>query len=100
METVIVERAFAEPVDRDHVEALMLQEKGCFVSRRVTLLRSCLSRDRLRMICVYQAPDAESVRVANQLAGAAFERVWTADVLEMAEVLSAAAAPAPAGRAP
>ncbi|MET0344160.1 MAG: nickel-binding protein [Polyangiales bacterium] len=82
METVIVERVFAEPIALSDVEQRMSLEHGCFTSRRVTLVRSCVSRDGKRMICVYQAPDAESVRVANQLAGAPFERVWTADVLE------------------
>lgn len=80
MEHVIVERVFQEPVEFADVERAAAVGKTCHEARRVTLLRSTLSRDGLRMICEYEAPDAESVRVANQLAGAKFERIWTARV--------------------
>ena len=80
MEHVIVERVFPEPVELADVERAAAQGKHCYEARRVKLLRSTLSRDGLRMICEYEAPDAETVRVANQLAGAKFERIWTARV--------------------
>jgi hypothetical protein len=51
--------------------------------RRVKLLRTFLSCDRLRMICEYLAPDAESVREANTQAGLPFERIWTAQVQDI-----------------
>ena len=91
METVIVERVFAEPIDLAELEQHMREEKGCFVSRRVRLLRSMVSRDRRRVVCIFEAPDAESVRIANQLAKAPFERVWTADVLEADALLAGGA---------
>lgn len=81
MEHVIVERVFAEPVD---VAALVRAAKdgaSCFEVRRVTSLRSTVSRDGLRMICEYLAPDAESVRQANERAGLPYERIWLAQVL-------------------
>jgi hypothetical protein len=80
MEHVIVERVFAEPVDLGAIEQRIEEGKGCFAARRITLLRSAVSRDGLRMICEYAAPDAESVRDANTRAGMPFERVWTAKV--------------------
>ncbi|MBZ0252845.1 MAG: DUF4242 domain-containing protein, partial [Candidatus Methylomirabilis sp.] len=48
----------------------------------VRLLRSYVSPDRLRMICLFEAPDAESVRIANRKAGLPVDRVWTASVHE------------------
>jgi hypothetical protein len=40
-------------------------------------VRTYLSADRQRMISLYQAPDAESVRLALQAASIPVERVWT-----------------------
>lgn len=81
MERVIVERVFAEPVD---VEALVRKYRdgiSCFEKRRVKSLRSTVSRDGLRMICEYLAPDTESVRQANEQAGLPYDRVWSGTVL-------------------
>lgn len=40
--------------------------------------RSFLSTDRRRMICAFEAADAEAVRTAYRSAGEAFDRVWVA----------------------
>jgi hypothetical protein len=42
--------------------------------------RSSLAMDKLRMVCEFEAPDAESVREAFRTAGIPYERAWTADV--------------------
>jgi hypothetical protein len=82
MEHVIVERVLPEPVDLVAFERLAQAGQGCFEARRIRLVRSYVSRDSRRVICEYEAPDAEAVRTANQLAGLPFERVWTARVVE------------------
>ena len=51
---------------------------GCLTIHRVRTLRSYLSSDGRRMVCVYQAPDVESVRVAKQKAGVPATRLWAA----------------------
>ncbi len=59
---VVVERSFKEPVS---VEAMKKAEDAtalCRDARGITHLRTCLSTDGKRMICLYRAPDAESVR--------------------------------------
>ncbi len=48
---------------------------------RVRALQSYVSADRRRMICIFEAPDAESVRKANTTAVLQFDRVWTAESL-------------------
>ncbi|HEX6245305.1 MAG TPA: nickel-binding protein [Polyangiales bacterium] len=83
MEHVIVERVFAEPVDMDDLTQRAVTHQSCYEMRRVKLLRTLLSRDRLRMVCEYLAPDAESVREANLNAGMPFERIWTAKLYEV-----------------
>lgn len=82
MEHVFVERAFAEPVDFKALTETARAGATCFELRGIKPLRTAVSRDGLRMICEYLAPDAEAVRSANESAGLPFERVWTAEVFE------------------
>jgi hypothetical protein len=44
----------------------------------VSFLRSYFAIDGRRMLCLYEAPDVESVRFANRQAGLPFDRVWGA----------------------
>jgi len=43
-------------------------------------MRSYLSKDRKRMICEFEAADAEQVRASARAAGIAFDRCWSADL--------------------
>jgi hypothetical protein len=81
MEHVIVERQYAQAVDPDAVRAAGAAANGCHDALRVRWLRSTLSLDGKRMICEYEAPDAETVRRAQDRAGLPYERVWTARVI-------------------
>lgn len=77
---VLVERAFAQP---ESFEALAAREEAgswCLDLHRVRYLRSYVSADRKRMLCLYAAPDAESVRRVQKQIGLPFEEVWTAAV--------------------
>jgi hypothetical protein len=49
-------------------------------SRTVRIAMAHLSTDRRRMVCEFEAPDAEAVRTSYRSAGVGFERVWPADV--------------------
>ena len=73
---VLVERAFDPPMTFDEVRALAAAGAGCLDAHRVRWLRTFFSNDRRRMICLYQAPDAESVRLAQRRAGMPHEDVW------------------------
>lgn len=73
---VVVERSFAAPVALDDVQAIEDAHAVCLESHQVTFCRTLFSRDCRRMICLYRAPDAESVRAAQRDAGMPFERVW------------------------
>ncbi|UVK49441.1 DUF4242 domain-containing protein (plasmid) [Mesorhizobium sp. AR07] len=78
----VVERSFAQPYSDADLNADLVREKPCLEMYGVTWSRSVLAADRLRMICEYDAPDAESVRKAQRQAGKAFERVWPGNVLQ------------------
>jgi hypothetical protein len=74
---VVVARAFDDPVDFEAIQAREDAGKGCLDVHRVRFVRTYFSRDRKRMMCLYAAPDSESVRIAQREAGMPVERVWT-----------------------
>jgi len=79
---IVVERNFAVPQTDTDFAAVADRERGCLDINRVAWKRSLLSEDRKRMICEYEAPDAESVRRVQRQAEVPFDRVWVAEVLE------------------
>jgi hypothetical protein len=74
---VLVERSFATPVTVNEIQALEDAGAGCLQSYQVNFLRTFASLDGRRMLCLYQAPDAESVRLAQRRAGLPVDRVWS-----------------------
>jgi hypothetical protein len=82
---VVVERLLATPMDFAEIQAIQDRSASCLERHRVRSLRTYFSTDRLRMICYYAAPDAESVRLAHGQAGMPFERVWAAALYESAK---------------
>jgi len=82
--TIVVERQFAAPVEFAALQEIEDRGALCLARHRVRFLRSYFARDRLRMVCVYEAPDAESVRDAQRQASMPFEKVWAAAVYDTA----------------
>ena len=78
MVRVIVERTFDEPADMAELSAREKSASWCLDTWNITPLASFISRDKRRLICTYEAPDAEAVRKANETAGLPFDNVWTA----------------------
>lgn len=81
MVRVIVERVFAEAVSPEQLDAAVAQGSDCFTVRGIRHVSSLVSLDGKRMICEFDAPDVESVRVANDKAKMPYERIWAARVL-------------------
>jgi hypothetical protein len=73
---VLVERSLPEPGTFERLHALEDERRWCLDQHRVRWSRSYLSADGQRMLCLYEAPDAESVRVAQREAGLPVERLW------------------------
>jgi hypothetical protein len=73
---VLVRRRFSEPVVLDDLQAIEDRGAWCLELRNVKFLRTFFSIDRRRMVCLYRAPDAESVRQAQLQAGMPLEDVW------------------------
>ena len=73
---VLVERRFEQPVTLESLQAIEDAALWCLQQHKVTFLRTYFSTDRKNMICLYHAPDAESVRLAQQQASMPVSRVW------------------------
>lgn len=82
MARFIVERSFDPPLTTEQLAATEKRMAPCLELYSVNWIRSYWSTDRQRMICEYEASDAEAVRNVQREADARFERVWLADILE------------------
>ena len=82
MSRIIVERNFDTPQSDTDMAAVADRERPCLGIYNVQWKRSLLSTDRRRMVCEYEAADAETVRKVQREAQAAFDRIWVADVVE------------------
>ncbi|MGB8332565.1 MAG: nickel-binding protein [Polyangiales bacterium] len=79
MEWVVVEREFPEPLTPDDVRRREA-EGECFDLYRVKAIRSYLMPDGMRLVCVFQAPDAEAVRAVLKANQSPQGTVWTCTV--------------------
>ena len=82
MAMIVVEREFDPPMTPEAVDRLVHSDNPCFRLRGMRIVHSYLSKDGRRGVCVFEAPDAESVREGNREAGVPFVRVWNATVHE------------------
>jgi len=74
---VLVERSWDEPVTLDEIQAIEDAGAACLQTHDVEFARTFFSLDRRRMVCLYRAPDAEAVRVAQRKAGMPVDAVWS-----------------------
>lgn len=80
MTHIIVEQSFDPPLTPDDFSRLAARIEPCLEQYGVDWIRSYMAADRSRLVCHFQAADAETVRAAYRSADARFDRVWTADV--------------------
>lgn len=86
---VIVEREYDAPLDKKAWLAADLRLLPCLEAKGAKWIRSYVSLDGRRVICEFEAPDAESVRSAFRRTTVAFERVWVSEVLDPSQDLDA-----------
>lgn len=82
MSLVIVETAADQPITPDVLKAADERVLPCLEERNVTWRYSLLSTDRYRMICTFDAPDAESVRQAYRKGGGRFSCIWSGTLIQ------------------
>jgi len=81
-ECVVVERRFEGDV-ASFADLQLAEQKiaWCLEQHRVRPVRSYVSLDGRSMLCVYTAPDAESVRETQRTGGLSFTQTWAATIL-------------------
>ena len=85
MALIVVERVFAEPIALDEVQATSSENAWCYRLYKVRFVRSYVSTDGRHMICLYEAPDVESVRRVQKQTGLPAQRIWAASLHEPME---------------
>ena len=82
MARIVVERSFDTPQSDAEMKIVADRERPCLAAYQVTWKRSLISVDRKRIICEYEAGDAETMRRIQREAGAQFDRVWVGEAVE------------------
>ena len=78
MARIVMEQTFETPMSDEELSRFAERLDPCLDLRNGTWARSYLASDRKRMVCEFEAPDAESVREALRSADVPFDRVWAA----------------------
>ena len=79
---IVVERSFDTPQSDADMSKVADRERPCLAAYQAAWKRSLLSSDRKRMICEYEAADAETMRRIQREAEAQFDRIWVGEVIE------------------
>jgi hypothetical protein len=80
MTHLIVEQTFEAPLTDEEHGRIGQRLDECLAAYGAKWVRSYLATDRRRMVCAFEAPDAEAVRGSYRSAGVVFDRVWTAEL--------------------
>jgi uncharacterized protein DUF4242 len=80
MAVLVLEQSFDPPITPEQLTDAARRLDRCLEVHGAKWRRSYLSKDRKRMICEFEAADAESVRESARSSGVAFDACWIADV--------------------
>ncbi|MBK5260040.1 MAG: DUF4242 domain-containing protein [Thermoanaerobaculia bacterium] len=78
MATLVLEQTFEVPISDDDLNAAARLVDKCLEAHGARWMRSYVSLDRKRIICEFEAADADQVRDSYRSAGVAFDACWTA----------------------
>lgn len=79
---IIVEREYDTPFDKKNWLEKDLKLLPCLEAHGVTWIRSQVSVDGQRTLCEFEAPDAESVRIASNETSISYQCVWVSKVID------------------
>lgn len=80
MAHLILEHTFDAPLTDEEHNRQAQRLDPCLEKYGARWVRSYLAADRRRMVCEFEAPDADAVRAAYRSANVNFDRVWAAEV--------------------
>lgn len=84
MTHLIMERSFDPPLSEVDLEHMTAGLSPCLQQFSVRWQHSYISKDRKRLICAFEAADAESVRLAFRTAGMRPGTLWPAEIVGLA----------------
>lgn len=82
MSLIVVETTAEQPLTDELLQDDHERVVPCLEARNVTWRYSLLSTDRRRMICTFDAPDAESVRESYRRAGLQPRPTWASGLIQ------------------
>jgi hypothetical protein len=85
MAILVLEQTFETPTTPQDLRDAAQRLDKCLTAHGARWMRSYLSKDRRRMICEFEAGDAEQIRDAARRAGIPFDRCWPADCFSREE---------------
>jgi hypothetical protein len=74
----IVERVYENPVTDEELNESSAMLEPCLKARNIKWVQTYVAKDRKRCLCIFEAPDSETVRTSFRTANVKFERVWAA----------------------
>ena len=80
MAILVLEQTFEPPMTDEQLNAAARRLDKCLEQHGARWMRSYVSGDRRRMICEFEAPDAEAVRESARSAGVSFDACWPASL--------------------
>jgi len=82
MALIIVETTAEQPLTSEFLLDAHERVMPCLTVRNAIWRYSLLASDRQRMICTFDAPDAESVRESYRQGGVMFSRIWSGTLMK------------------
>jgi hypothetical protein len=82
MSLIIVETIADQPITTEAIKEADERAMPCLEARNVSWRYSLLASDRQRMICTFDAPDADSVRDSYRRAGLPSRPIWAGDLIQ------------------
>jgi hypothetical protein len=79
MAILVLEQTFEKAMTAQDLRDAAQRLDKCLAAHGARWMRSYLSKDRMRMICEFEAGDAEQIRESARNAGVPFDRCWPAD---------------------
>lgn len=80
MVSLVLEQSFENPLTPEELNSAARRVDACLDMHGARWKRSYMSKDRRRLICEFEAADAEHVRESYRSAGVSFDTCWVADV--------------------
>lgn len=87
MSLILVETAAEQPITFEWLSEADQRITPCLQEREATWQYSLLSSDRHRMICIYDAPDAEALRASYRKATVEFSKIYPVEIIEPAGIV-------------